>query len=453
MTFTLFILYIVLSYIHPGEIIPSLALYRVAYWIGMVGLAVALASFVRERGRALVNLQVHVLAAFAAVTAASLMLADRWLGAPLLVMQRFGPSVAMFLLALAGITSMSRLRATVVCIVGLTMLLVAQGTAAYHFGYHTELFLLDPAARGDGPSDVAQERVGPVASDEDANELVDEEEETGQTRIRGLGMMHDPNDLAMGMIVALGLIAGAWTASPTPRNFSLAAAGGALIYGVYLTRSRGGALALVIVLWRFAARRIGRLPAVILLVVLGSGVLALDYGGRQFSIDPDESAAGRILAWSEGLEMLKAQPWLGVGYGQFLDHHTLTAHNSLVLCFAETGLIGGFFWVGLLVVAMIELRGLRDLAGTEPFDEMLRRRAEGLQLALVGFMTAAFFLSRTFVPTLYLIIGLAAALAAIARGAGRRIPLPSLPALGAMVVVCELASIGVVYVVVKLHLA
>ncbi len=85
--------------------------------------------------------------------------------------------------------------------------------------------------------------------------------------------------------------------------------------------------------------------------------MALDFGGRSLSIELDESASERLVAWTEGLEMLKAQPILGVGYGQFLDHHTLTAHNSLVLCFAETGLLGCFFWVGLFVVTCSSCNG------------------------------------------------------------------------------------------------
>ena len=454
MIFALFLLYLALSYIHPGEIVPALAPYRVAYWIGMAGLTAAAVSLLVRKDGVLANLQLRALLVFALVTAASLMVADRWLGAPALAMQRFGPSIAMFVLAIAGVTSMLRLRVAAICIVVLTMILTVQGAAAYHFGYKTGMFLLDPTARGDGAPDARQDQLDLVPVDQAADAIVaEDDEEQDETRIRGLGLMHDPNDLAMGMIVAFGLIAGAWRAAPSLRNAALAAAAGGLVYGIYLTRSRGGAVALVLVSWRFAARRLGRVPALVLLMALGAGLLALDYGGRQFSIEPDESASGRLIAWSEGLEMLKAKPILGVGYGQFQDHHTLTAHNSLVLCFAETGLIGCFFWVGLFVVTLLELRALKRLPGSEPFDDMARQWAEGLQLSLIGFMTAAFFLSRTFVPTLYLIIGLSAALAAIARSKGRSVPLPHLPALATLIVFCELASIGFVYAIVKLHFA
>jgi putative inorganic carbon (hco3(-)) transporter len=455
MTFALFVLHVVLSYMHPGEIVPALAPYRIAYWVAMAGLAVAIGPLLTRRGGLLANLQLWVLIVFAAVMGVSLMVAERWLGAPVLAMQRFGPSLTIFVLAICSVKSLPKLRIAAGCVIVLTMTLMLQGAAAYHLGYNTQMFLLDRATRSEDPAAAtAEDQADPDSVDEVSDDTAEDDEGREDPRIRGLGLMHDPNDLAMGLTVALGLIGGAWKAKLQLRHLLLAAAAGALVYGIYLTRSRGGAVALAVVVWRFAARRIGRVPALVLLVALGAGAMALDFGGgRSLSIQPDDSASERLVAWTEGLEMLKAQPILGVGYGQFLDHHTLTAHNSLVLCFAETGLLGCFFWVGLIVVTLLELHGLKNLPGDEPFDDMVRQWAEGLQLSLIGFMTAAFFLSRTFAPTLYLIIGLSAALAAIARDADRSIPLPALPELGALVLACELGSIAVVYTIVKLHVA
>jgi O-antigen ligase len=457
MTFALFIVYVVLSYIHPGELVPALAPYRVAYWVGMAGLAVSIASLVSKRDARLWNIQLLVLTIFTAVMALSLIVAERWLGAPLFTLQRFGPSLTMFVLALCSVTSPRRMRITAGCVIVLTMALVLQGVAAYHFGYNSRTFLLDPAARGeDAPPAADEDQLDSGVVDqpsEDVNEDEQNDDLPQQPRIRALGMMHDPNDLAMGMIVALGLIGGCWKARPQLRHLVLAAAAGALVYGVYLTRSRGGAVALAVMVWRFASRRIGRVPALVILIVLAAAIFSLGIGGRSLSLPADESASDRLVAWTEGFEMLKAAPILGVGFGQFVEHHTLTAHNSLVLCFAETGLLGCFFWVGLLVVTLFELQRLKNLPADVPFDSMTRQWAEGLQLSLIGFLTAAFFLSRTFVPTLYLVVGLSAALAATARAAHRSIPLPTLHELGAVALACEFAAIGIVYAIVKVHFA
>jgi O-Antigen ligase len=452
MAFALFILYVVLAYIQPAEIVPALAPYRVTYWVGMAGLGAAIASLLRRRGDLVANLQLWVLVVFTAVMGVSLMTAERWLGAPILAVQRFGPSLTIFVLAMSSVTTLGRLRIAAGCLIVLTMTLMLQGAAAYHFGYNTQLFLMDRTTRSEEPAaDSAGDRPEFDSVDQGSDDPTEGEEWRGSPRIRALGFMHDPNDLAMGMIVALGLIGGAWRPKLQLRNLLLAACAGALVYGVHLTGSRGGTVALLVVLWRFAASRLGSVPSLVLLVALGAGAMSVDFGGRPLFIQADESTSGRLVAWTEGFEMLRTRPILGVGYGQFVDHHTLTAHNSLVLCFAETGLLGSFFWVGLFVVTLLELHALKNLPGDEPFDDLARQWAEGLQLSLIGFMTAAFFLSRTFVPTLYLIIGLSAAVAAIARDANRSIPVPALPALGMLVLACELGSIGVVYTILKLH--
>src|SRR5262249_21516430 len=155
MTFALFILYIVLSYIHPGEIVPALAPYRVAYWVGMAGLAAAAASLAVRRDRLVSSVQLWVLIVFAAVMAVSLMVAERWLGAPLLTLRRFGPSVTMFVLAVCSVTSMRRLSIAAGCCVALTLTVMLQGAAAYHFGYNTPMFLIDRTTRGENTPAVA----------------------------------------------------------------------------------------------------------------------------------------------------------------------------------------------------------------------------------------------------------------------------------------------------------
>lgn len=449
MSFVLFILYVVLAYLQPGEIVPALAAYRITYWVGMAGLAASIVPLV-ARGL-IANLQLWLVLAFTAVMGVSLMFAEQWLGAPIHVLQRFGSSLTMFLLALCSVTSLGRLRIAAACVVVLTMVLMLQGAAAYHFGYNARLFLFDRASSSAGQAEVVDDDRADAGffSEVDGR---DPWKPRQPPRILALGFMNDPNDLAVAMIVALGLTCGAWRPGLRFRHVLLAAVAAGLVYGLYLTRSRGGAVALVVLLWRVVAERVGRPAAFVVLLALGSTVMALDFGGRSLS-GGDASASGRLEAWTEGVEMLKAQPVLGVGYGRFLDLHTLTAHNSLVLSLAETGLLGTFFWVGLLVVTLIELQGVKSLPDDEPFDDAARHWAGALQLALIGFMASAFFLSRTFAPTLYLVLGLSAAVVAIARGMDRSVPLPPLPALGMLVLACECGGLAVVYTMVKFHVA
>jgi len=44
MGFFLFLLYLMLSYVYPGEIFPALAPYRITFWVGIAGLIFAAGS-------------------------------------------------------------------------------------------------------------------------------------------------------------------------------------------------------------------------------------------------------------------------------------------------------------------------------------------------------------------------------------------------------------------------
>jgi len=426
MTFCLFIVYIVLSYVFPAEIFPALVAYRFTYWVGIAGLVVCLPALIVRR-QPLFSPQFWFLVCFTVSLAISLMVAEHWPGAAVYAFDRFAPSFAMFVLALVSVTSLRRMRIAAICIVLSTLCLVGQGAAAYHMGINERIFLLPPHTASE-PSE--HDLDAPV----DRQREDPDEDTAAVARIRGLGALHDPNDLALALVMALGIVVGATTR-----------------YGIFLTFSRGGALAALIILWRGLARRLGSTLSLALGVMLAIAIIGADFGGGRKIIASDDSASNRVEAWSEGLEMLKSSPVLGVGYGQFIDHHDLTAHNSFVLCFAETGAVGYFFWLGLIVITMIKLRGLQDITGDDPESREIRRWANGLFLAMIGFLTAGFFLSRTFIPILYLMIGLAGALVLVAARQGRRVALPAPFQLTAVIASIEVTTIIAVYTIVKLH--
>jgi len=177
--------------------------------------------------------------------------------------------------------------------------------------------------------------------------------------------------------------------------------------------------------------------------------------------------------------MFKSAPLFGIGFNGFTDLYEITAHNSFVLCLAELGLLGSTLWVALLVTTTMGLNsvigmqkkrqpikffGLLQLfeasyinstgalARTSPLSEgiialkyaptcellpamgIASTAAAGtkleplnapsvpqtwivaMRLALVAFMTTAWFLSRSYTTTMYLILGLATATVAIQRG-------------------------------------
>ncbi len=165
-------------------------------------------------------------------------------------------------------------------------------------------------------------------------------------------------------------------------------------------------------------------------------------GGREFSAS-EGSAQGRIGAWEEGLALLKGSPVLGVGYRQFEEYYHLATHNSYVQCFSELGLLGYAVFLTLLVLTFRELRSLQKIPEGDPADENLRACASAIELSLVAFLVCCYFAARAYVPMLYWLLGMAAALGDIARRMGR--PVAGLPftGLASRVVVLEVATLVV----------
>lgn len=219
-----------------------------------------------------------------------------------------------------------------------------------------------------------------------------------------------------------------------------------------------------------ARKKLGTPASAALASVFILAMLALDFtGGRGISA---ADGADRLEAWANGLEMFKSAPLFGIGFNGFTDYHEITAHNSFVLCLAELGLLGSTLWVAMLVTTTTNLNriisgqkkrqsrkflGLFELFETSYINNPGTRaggslalestrtgealpaevtvkatkpetRIEPVQfrtvpsywvvamrLALVAFMTTAWFLSRSYTTTMYLVLGLAAATIALQR--------------------------------------
>jgi O-antigen ligase len=196
-----------------------------------------------------------------------------------------------------------------------------------------------------------------------------------------------------------------WTVIPgrSLRNLLVVGAPGAVLgYAIYLTHSRGAFLGIAAMVLLVAHRVLGTFRT-LMFVVLALGVMGIvSIGGRELS-SKEESAAQRVDAWFAGWTMLKSKPLFGVGYGNFTEHHYLTAHNSFVLCFSELGLIGYFVWLGLIVLTF---EGLNRAVRYAPPDSSERKFAVAFRISLTGYMACAWFLSRTYQPGLYVVLAL-----------------------------------------------
>jgi len=428
--FLFFLLYLTAAYLHPGELLPQLAAYHFPIWLGLGGLAWSIFALPWTARFTLRALPLCLMAGLLLSMMASLTWAERWLGAPLHVLQVFGPALTIFLLAIWNITTLRRARITAGVLVGLALMLVAQSVAAYHYGFRADELTMRGSPEEDLDDDVA---------------------ELEPLRVRSFGDMNDPNDLALVLVASLGLVGFAWKNGRAWHNaIVLGVPGTLLVYGVYLTRSRGGMLGVLAVLFIGLMVHLRRSVALVVTVMMAVLFMAANFtGGRTMSAS-EESAAGRLDAWSEGLDMYRSNPILGVGFQEFSDHHTLTAHNSFVLCFAELGTIGYFFWLALLASAITRLRRLQLEA--DPDGSVIPSRyALSILAAIAGILVTAFFLSRSYNPVVYLLVAFAFALFNVVRASDDAITTPLFLPLARYVVALEFGSIIAVYALVRVN--
>ncbi|HRI19168.1 MAG TPA: hypothetical protein PL196_11645, partial [Burkholderiaceae bacterium] len=158
----------------------------------------------------------------------------------------------------------------------------------------------------------------------------------------------------------------------------------------------------------------------------------------------------------------------------------LTAHNSFVLAIAELGLFGYFFWLSILAVSALML--YRILRSTEPAAPTsvpagtghslyevrrpppapaepppkwadLQLAALTLACSLAGSLVAAFFLSRSYVLILYLLIALIVAVYQMVRRHWPGFaPVRAVDMLGRLVML-ELASIVFLFLLTRVLLS
>ena len=168
-------------------------------------------------------------------------------------------------------------------------------------------------------------------------------------RIRGRSFLGDPNDFAQFMVSLIPIMFLSWGKGATLRNFFLVyVPSGVLLFGMFETHSRGSMVALMIMCIVALRRRIGLVRSVVIGMALFAGLSAVGYsGGRDVSAGDD-----RVAAWAGGLMLIRSHPIFGVGFNRFSDFYEITAHNTFVVCAAELGLVGAFFWVLLMYVTV-----------------------------------------------------------------------------------------------------
>lgn len=246
------------------------------------------------------------------------------------------------------------------------------------------------------------------------------------TRIQYVGIFSDPNDLGMLFVMCVPMAMHLAGGGGQLRRLGWTAVAGLLLYGIYLTNSRGTMLALIAMVGVYVWFRWGLFRAMLMGAIAFAALRLVPSRMQDLSVG-ESSAFGRVEAWYDGLMMFLGSPLWGIGAGSYVDNQgAMTAHNSFVLVLTETGIIGFTLWlafVGYCFRMMLEVvahheapvgeGGVgREEAGAEwPLEveaewDRDRRTAMALLLSLTGCFCAAFFLSRSYVVLLYLLAAL-----------------------------------------------
>lgn len=449
MGFALTILYVVLSYLSPEELVPALAPYHIQLVIAVLALLASTPG--------LFHAGIGKLFSFYCLLAVLffVLVSSTWNNGPGLGLRAagdFGANSVVFLLVIANCQSLRRMKITVAVVAFIAVYYVSRGAYALWSDNYSSEFLL-------------HQHVG------EGTEYL--------TRIEGLAFLNDPNDFAQLLICWLPLL---WLwRDPDRRVWNLLLVylpAGVLCAGLYLTHSRGGMLALGLVIFLTVRNRLGAALSAVSVGFMGVGMMALNFtGGREIS---SEAGADRMEAWAAGLAFVKRSPLLGIGYGRFKEEFERTAHNSFVLCISEIGLVGYLCWLALIVAAIMGARWALqqevqasateetsvsapgniefpwDVVEPPSADESLAEYYGCIKLfihSLVGFLAAAWFLSRAYVLTLYLLLGLMTALTLLIQRVAQREDTLPVFSIVKTTAVTGFLLITVIYVLLRLHFA
>lgn len=252
----------------------------------------------------------------------------------------------------------------------------------------------------------------------------------------------DPNFLAAGIVpaMALALALFAYVQRLVPR-WLLIGAMAVLALGLAASQSRGGAvaalLAVVAGLVVFRDRRTSVLALTAGIIGVAAAWFAFSPGAWERVTDFDSGGSGRNELWTVAWRMVESNPVHGVGLnnypavsGEYVSEpgslerldlivdRAQVAHNAYLQLLAETGIIG----LGLFLAVIAASIGAawraaqRFQAGGET---SLHALAQGVVVATIALLAAAFFISNGVDKRLWVLLALGPATLAAAGRTGR----------------------------------
>lgn len=467
MGFILTAIYICLSLLSPADLSPALGEYRVELVLVILAVLFSVASL---NGHFFRIPQTYLLVGLFAAVFLSIAFGENWLGGGFIALGKFLPGAIVFFLIVLNFQSTRRLLTLTGLVTLVAGICVVMGARAYYAGEQNVDSVCSSTYDERTPKSTIFEINGRMEACNPRLYVTPYSDGTFGFRMRALGVLNDPNDLAQLLVALIPLLWVRWQRGSHLRNALWVWGPAALfVWGIYLTHSRGGLLALLVILMIAMKDRAGWVRAILAGATALPIFLALNFtGGRDISL---EAGSDRFALWGEGLQFFKQSPLFGIGFGGFTGMaYGHTAHNSFVVCLAELGIFGYFLWVGLLVFTLLGLNSLITSLKSAQADEVPERLgdrpgdntrdeesdesekwARALRTSLIGFIVAAFFLSRAYTLTLYLILGMAVALLCMTSEEHEPVARERVPRLIASTALVGVLAIVLVYVSIRLR--
>ncbi|MBS4056800.1 MAG: O-antigen ligase family protein [Bacteroidales bacterium] len=171
---------------------------------------------------------------------------------------------------------------------------------------------------------------------------------------------------------------------------------GLFAVAIYFNGSRGGLLTTLAILSMHFGRNYIKKNKIILIfivVCIFSVIAFLPSHMTQVS-DEHHSSAHRVEMWAQGCEMIKQNPFFGIGRGGFAEYTgQLVAHNSLVEIMGETGLPGLFFWIALIYFSLKQLLIFlnENISIKKKERDLILSRA--LFISIIGYLISSMFVT------------------------------------------------------------
>lgn len=230
------------------------------------------------------------------------------------------------------------------------------------------------------------------------------------------GIFEDPNDLAQIFATSIPF---AFVVRARRGITGLLIGAGVtvlLVAGILATHSRGGMIALAVVGIVMLILFLPRRWMIVLLILLAlAGLVLCAFAGLYL----DVSGTDRVAFWGQANWAFKERPLFGVGYGMLSDYiaQDRAIHNAFVMCYAELGVLGYWFWFTLIVTGIMGAWRTRvALQYSNSAEGQYLGRFAGLAIAAtLGFLVSGYFLSRAYAYPLFFLLVLLNAVPLIAQ--------------------------------------